>query len=171
MFLLDSVNGRPMPNKQHFKNVISRVKLELEKDKAISKINISEDWKNYIFTIKGNFKTVTALNNAVRNINTIFNNPRGYSFEPRDNFIYKNKTFERLYSYNLINEYNSLSSKDKTVFKNAKYTTVYRFETPVKSYSNLNALKSKSGKAIMLKVSVRELITNKKTIQNIIKLK
>ena len=91
--------------------------------------------------------------------------------ELHDNFKYKNKVFERLYSYNLINDYNSLSGKDKTVFKNAKYTTVYRFKSSVKSYSNPNALKSKSGKAIMLKVSVRELVTNKATIQNIIELK
>jgi len=171
MFLLDSVNGRPMPSKKNFKNAILRLKVELEKDNEISKVKITEDWKNYIFSITGNFNNIAALNKAVKNINTIFNDPNGYIFQSRDNFKYNNKKFERLYSYNLINEYNSLSSKDKSVFKNAKYTTVYRFEAPVKSYSNSNALKSKSGKAIMLKVSVKELITNKKTIRNIIELK
>ena len=171
MFLLDSVNGRPMPSKKNFKAAILRVKLELEKDSAISKVEISEDWKDYIFSVSGDFQNVDALNKAIKNINTIFNDPRGYSVELHDNFKYKNKVFERLYSYNLINDYNSLSGKDKTVFKNARYTTVYRFKSPVKSFSNPNALKSKSGKAIMLKVSVRELITNKKTIKNTIELR
>ncbi len=171
MFLLDSINGKPMPSKKNLKNTIVRVKLELEKDKGISKIKISEDWENYIFSISGNFKTVADLNNAIRNINTIFNDPRGYTFEAKDNFKYKNKTFERLYSYNLIKDYNSLANKDKSILKTAKYTAVYRFETPIKSYSNTNAIKSKSSKALMLKVNIRELITNKKTIQNIIILK
>jgi hypothetical protein len=65
-----------------------------------------------------------------------------------------------------VNDYNSLSDRDKAVFKNAKYTTIYRFNSSVKSYTNQDALKSKSGKAIMLKVNVKDLITNKKTIQN-----
>ena len=129
----------------------------------------TKTWITYhIFSISGDFKNIDALNTAIKNINTIFNNPRGYSVDLHDNFKYKNSIFERLYSYNLVNDYNALSQKDKAVFKNAKYTTIYRFNSPVKKYSNPNALKSKSGKAIMLKVNVRELITNKKTIKNTI---
>ena len=171
MFLLDSVNGRPVPKIEDFKKAILRAEFELKNDSALSKVTITEDWEDYIFSISGNFKNVDALNKAIKNINTIFTKPRGYTAQLYDNFKYNNKVFERLYSYNLINDYNTLQQKDKAVFKNAKYTTVYRFNPPVKSYSNPNALKSKSGKAIMLKVNVRELITNKKTIKNKIVLK
>jgi len=171
MLLLDSVNGRPVPKVESLKRAINRVELELKKDTALSDIEIKQDWDDYIFAVSGNFKDVEALNNAIKNINTIFNTPRGYSVELYDNFKYKNKVFERLYSYNLVNDYNAMSDKDRAVFKNAKYTTVYRFKSPVKSYTNTDALKSKSGKAIMLKVNVKELITNKKTIKNTIELK
>ena len=170
MMLLDSVNGRPVPKIEDFKKAIKRVRFELERDSIISKIEITENWEDYIFSITGNFQNIEALNKAIKNINTIFT-PKGYTAELYDNFKYKNDVFERLYSYNLVNEYNTLSQKDKGVFKNAKYTTVYRFNSPVKSYSNPNALKSKSGKAIMLKVNVKELVTNKKSIKNTILLR
>jgi len=167
IMLLDSINGRPLPKIEDFKKAIRRLEYELKKDSAISEIKITENWEDYIFSITGNFQNIDALNKAIKNINTIFT-PKGYTAELYDNFKYENNIFERLYSYNLINEYNTLSQKDKTAFKNAKYTTVYRFNSPVKSYSNQNALKSKSGKAIMLKVNVRELVTNKKSIKNTI---
>ena len=167
MLLLDSVNGQPVPKIEDLKNALRRVEFELKKDSAILNIKISENWEDYIFSISGNFKDVEALNRAIKNINTIFT-PKGYVPELYDNFKFKDNTFERLYSYNLVNEYNTLSQKDKAAFKNAKYTTVYRFNSPVISYSNTNALKSKSGKAIMLKVNVKDLVTNKKTIKNTI---
>ena len=166
LFLLDSVNGRPMPKVEDFEKAIRRVEFELKKDSALSDIVVEENWKDYIFSVSGNFVDVNALNKAIKNINSVFNTPRGYQVELHDNFKYEPKVFERLYSYNLINDYNALSDKDKSVFKNAKYTTIYRFNSPVKSYSNQNAMKSKSGKAIMLKVSVKDLIMNRKTIQN-----
>jgi hypothetical protein len=166
LFLLDSVNGRPMPKIEDFEKAIRRVELELKKDSALSNIGVKKNWKDYIFSVSGDFINIEALNKAIKNINTVFNTPRGYQVELHDNFKYKQKVFERLYSYNLVNDYNALSGKDKAVFKNAKYTTIYRFNSPVKSFTNPNALKSKSGKAIMLKVNVKDLITNKKTIQN-----
>lgn len=171
LFLLDSVNGRPMPSKEQFKKAIKRVEYELANDTTLTNIKLSENWDDYIFSVSGEFKNVSTLNRAIKNINTIFNDPRGYSVELHDNFRFEPKTFERLYSYNLVNDYNSLSKQDKAMFKNAKYTTIYRFNSPIKSFSNVNAMKSKSGKAVMLKVAVKELVTNKKTIQNLIELK
>ena len=171
MLLLDSVNGRPVPKIEDMKRALRKVEQELKNDSALSKIEIKENWEDYIFSVSGDFIHVEALNKAIKNINGIFKHPRGYQIEQHDNFKFDKSVFERLYSYNLVNDYNALSEKDKSVFKNAKYTTIYRFNHPVKAYSNPDALKSKSGKAILLKVNVKELITNKKTIQNTIELK
>lgn len=167
MLLLDSINGNAVPKIEDLKKAMRRVAFELKKDSSISDLKIKEDWEDYIFSISGNFQDIDALNRAIKNINTIFT-PKGYVPELYDNFKYKDNVFERLYSYNLVNEYNTLSQKDKTAFKNARYTTIYRFNSPVKSYSNTNALKSKSGKAVMLKVNVKDLVTNKNTIKNTI---
>ena len=166
LFLLDSVNGRPMPKIEDFENTIQRVESELKKDSALSNIVIKKNWEDYIFSISGDFSNVDALNKAIKDINKVFNTPRGYQVDLHDNFKYQDKIFERLYSYNLVNDYNAMPQKDKAVFKNAKYTTIYRFNSPIKNHSNPSALKSKSGKAIMLKVAVKDLITNKKTIEN-----
>jgi hypothetical protein len=86
MFLLDSVNGRPMPKKEDFEKALRRVELELKGDSALSNIEVTENWKDYIFSVSGKFVNIDALNKAIKNINTIFNTPRGYKVELYDNF-------------------------------------------------------------------------------------
>ncbi|MEN8121202.1 MAG: hypothetical protein ABFS35_12680 [Bacteroidota bacterium] len=171
MLLLDSVNGRPVPKIEDFKENLEHLKTILNNDSSISNVLVKENWEDYIFSISGDFKDIETLNKSINNINTTLSRPNGYTPIIKNNFSYTEKIFTRLYSYNLINEYNTLSEKDKSVFKNAKYTTIYRFKSPVSNYSNPDALKSKSGKAVMLKVNVKDLITNKKTIKNTIHLK
>jgi hypothetical protein len=171
MFLLDSINGRPMPKKDDLAAAFDKVEKTLKEENDISNIITKRNWDDYIFSVSGNFINVEALNKAINKINTVFNQPGKYSTVIQDNYSYSDKVFTRLYNYNLINEYNSMSEKDKAVFNNAKYTTIYRFLNPVVSYTNPNAMKSKNGKAIMLKVNVKDLITNSKTIKNSINLK
>jgi hypothetical protein len=171
MFLLDSVNGRPMPKKENLSKAFDRVETALKEENNLSNIITKRNWDDYIFSISGDFINIEALNKAINKINTIFDRTKNSSTFIQDNYSYSEKTFTRLYNYNLVNEYNSMSEKDKSVFENAKYTTIYRFATAVGAYSNPDAKISKSGKAIMLKVNVKDLITNTKTIKNSINLK
>ncbi|NJO88364.1 MAG: hypothetical protein HC831_04885 [Chloroflexia bacterium] len=53
LFLLDTVNGRPMPKVEDFEKAVRRVELELKKDSALSNIEVTENWKDYIFLISG----------------------------------------------------------------------------------------------------------------------
>lgn len=171
MFLLDSINGRPMPKKENLEAALDKVDNALKEGKDISNVIIKKNWEDYIFSVSGNFVNIEALNNAINKINTLFNQPKMYNTVIQDNYSYADKIFTRLYNYNLIEEYNSMPEKDKSVFNNAKYTTIYRFLNPVGSFTNTNAMKSKNGKAIMLKVDVKDLLTNNKTLKNSINLK
>ena len=171
MFLLDSINGRPMPHKEQLVEAFDKVENALKEEQDLSNIQSKRNWDNYIFSVSGSFVNVVALNKAINKINTMFNRPGMYKTVIQDNYIFEGKVFTRLYNYNLLNEYNSMSGKDKNVFNNAKYTTIYRFSSPIASYSNADALKSKNGKSVMLKVNVKDLITNTKTIKNSINLK
>jgi hypothetical protein len=168
MMLLDSVNGRAVPKIDDIKKTLSQIETTLKEDSSITKVNISQNWDNYIFSISGNFKNIEALNKSISNIYAMLSKNTGQSLALNDNFSYNNKVFKRLYNYNLSDNYSSLSGKDKLVFKTARYTSVYRFKSPVNGYSNTNALKSKSGMSVMLKSSIMDLITNQKTIENAI---
>jgi hypothetical protein len=171
MFLLDSINGRPMPKKEKLSEAFDKFEIALKEEKELSNINTIRNWDDYIFSINGNFNNIEALNKAINKINTIFNQTKNSNTFIQDNYSYSGKIFTRLYNYNLVNEYNSMSEKDKSVFENAKYTTIYRFVNPVGNFTNPDAKISKSGKAVMLKVNVKDLITNAKTIKNSINLK
>lgn len=168
IMLLDSVNGRAVPKIDDLKKSLAQIETSLTKDSSITRVNISQNWENYIFAISGDFKNIDALNEAINNIYTMFSKNTGQALVSNDHFSYSNKIFKRLYHYNLADHYNSLSGKDKLVFKTAKYTSVYRFKSSVSNYSNANALKSKSGMSVMLKSSIMDLITNQKTIENTI---
>ena len=166
LFLLDSINGRPMPKKENMNEAVDKIEKALKENIDIGNVLAKKNWDEYIFSVSGSFTNIEALNMAIVKINTLFNQQGKYEADIHDNYSYTNKVFTRLYNYNLVNEYNSMPEKDKTVFNNAKYTSIYRFSMEVASYSNPEAKKSKSGKAIMLKVDVKDLITNNKTIKN-----
>jgi len=170
LFLLDTINGKPMPKKEDLARAFDKVEKTLNEDKDISNVAVKKNWDDYIFSVSGNFVNVDALNKAINKINTLFNQTEKYDPVVQDNYSFVNKIFTRLYNYDLINEYNSMPEKDKEVFDNAKYTAIYRFTSPVASFTNNNAMKSKNGKAIMLKVDVKDLITNNKTLKNSIHL-
>jgi hypothetical protein len=170
MLLLDSVNGRAVPKVDDMKKTIVQVEQALANDSSVSGIKTTQNWEDYIFTISGNFKNIEGLNKAINQINAMFNKQTKHPFEAKDHFSYANKVFKRIYNYNLTNDYNSLSEKDKVVFKDARYTTIYRFKSTVGNYSNADALKSKNGLALMLKANMKDLITNRKTLENTVHL-
>ena len=60
--------------------------------------------------------------------------------------------------------------EDRDVFKTASITTIYRFPKAIASSKNKSAAISKSKKAIMLKISAQDIISQKKSIKNQIKL-
>ncbi len=171
MLLLDSVNGRPVPKKENLKAELGKVEAKLKEDGRITNVIVKENWEAYIFSISGNFNNIETLNKAINNISVGLGKLKGGSPQVADNFSYHDGIFTRLYNYNLVKDYNSLTEKDKVVFNNAKYTAIYRFNLPVKSFSNVDALKSKSGKALMLKLNIKDMITNHKTLANTINLK
>ena len=170
MLLLDSVNGRPVPKMENMKKTIGQVEQTLANDGNITNVKTKQNWEDYIFSISGDFKSIESLNKAINQIYELFNKQAKQPFEAKEHFSYSNKVFKRIYNFNLANNYNSLSEKDKVVLKDARYTSIYRFKTGVGTYSNADALKSKSGTALMLKENIKDLITNHKTIENTVHL-
>jgi hypothetical protein len=170
MLLLDSINGISVPKVDDMKKMLMDMEATLQKDSGLSNIKVLKNWDDYIFSISGNFKDIKALNEAIRSTYSLVNKSNGAPVEMKDNFSFSQKIFKRLHNFNLASEYQALPAKDKLVFKNAKYTSVYRFKSPVGACSNQASLKSKSGMSVMLKANVSDILSNSKSIANSITL-
>lgn len=168
LMLLDSVNGRPVPKIEDMKKTLAKIETFLQQDSGLANIKTVKNWDEYIFSISGNFKNIEALNNAISGTYSQFSKSVGNNVNLKENFSFSQKTFKRLYNLNLVNDYQSLPEKDKQVFKNARYTAIYRFKSAVANYSNSAALKSKSGTSVMLKANISDILTNNKSIINTI---
>lgn len=170
MLLLDTINGRPVPKVDDVKKLLSGMEASLQKDSGLSNIKVISNWNEYIFSISGNFTDVKALNQAILNTYKLVSKTAANPGIEKDNFSFGQKIFKRLYNLDVLGDYQSLPAKDKLVFKNAKYTSVYRFKSVVSGYSNPSAVKSKSGMSVMLKANISDILSNNKSIANSITL-
>ncbi|HIC30718.1 MAG TPA: hypothetical protein EYO76_02255, partial [Flavobacteriaceae bacterium] len=65
IMLLDSVNGVKVPSRKDIQNGINDVVEELKKAKGISNIKKTEDYENFIFSVKCDFRDIENINNIV----------------------------------------------------------------------------------------------------------
>ncbi len=170
IMLADSINGYRVPSKQKIVQQLNEAAAYLRKTPGISQVKTSTDFNNYVATIGFSFQDISNINNLTKDIlakqKIKATNNSSYSY---------NKTtgiFNR--QYQPLNDakqaYSKLKNQDKTVFKTAMYTSIYRFERPVSSISNPLANLSKTQKAVMLKSSILDLINGTVNISNRIQL-
>lgn len=128
------------------------------------------DFENYIVTVSFAFKDIANINNVNQDVlkklkvKGVSNSSYGYDV--------KNQAFKRYYQHakDAIVRYNKLKPEVKKVFRDATYTSIYRFEQNIASSNNPLAKISKSRKAIMLNTGVLGLINGKTDLSNSITL-
>jgi hypothetical protein len=170
IMLMDSINGYKIPSKTDINTELSKAVKTLKSIKGLSNIKSSSNFDDYIFKISCNFTDIDKLNQVVSTFARMNNFivPKGSSY-----FDYnkKTKTFTRNYETDLAKSFNSINKKDKEIFDNAFYVTVYHFDNTIIESKNKSAHINKSKTAIMIKVSAQDIINNTRTIKNKIKLK
>lgn len=169
MMLLDSINNYKVPSKTEIKNKIAQAIQKIKRIEGISNVKNTSDFNEYIFTVSCDFTNVEALNTVISNFSTkkdaaMIQQQQHFSFNKSQN------TFTRNYHYNLSQEFKKTNMEDRKVFETATMTTIYRFETPIVSSKNPTAKISGSKKAIMLRVNAQDIIGDKNSIKNQIKL-
>lgn len=169
LMLLDSINGYKVPSKKDIQAKMNEAVSYLKIKEGISNIKQSIDFNSYIATLSFSFKNVSNLNNISNHIlknQNIKSSAASYTYTKATN------TFVRNYQYvgKAKSEYNKLKEQDRTIFKTATYTSIYRFEQPINKQNNPLATISKTKKAILLKCSILDLINNKANISNQIQL-
>jgi hypothetical protein len=162
---LASINGHPVPTKAEINTQLRDIETMLKKTDGISNVKTSIDFENYICVVSYSFLNVTQLNQSVKNIGLKENLKAA---ELSDNYSYdvSKKIFQRKNKFQLKDIYSKMSNADKEVFSSASYTSIFKFESPVITSSNKDAKVSPSKKAVMLKESALDIITEKKSIEN-----
>ncbi len=165
IMLLDSINGYKIPSEKDIKKHFTDLKEILIQTSGISSVVTDLDFDNFIFNVSCDFDNINALNMVLINLNT---KTEAEKIKKHKAFTYNkaNKTFSRSYHYDIAKEFGKTNAKDRNIFENASYRTIYHFEKNIKSSSNKTAKISGNKKAIMLLVNAQDLITNKNTIKN-----
>ena len=162
---LQTVNGHPVPTKDAITARIKGLENTIAKTEGISNVKTSIDFENYIFVISYDFKNVAQLNKSIKNIKQK-ENLTGSMLD--DNYAYdpKAKTFQRKNKVDLKGLYKTMSNPDKEVFSGANYTCIYKFESPITTTTNKDSKIAANKKAVMLRETALDILTEKKSIEN-----
>jgi len=163
------VNGVKIPSQTEIEKDMAKLEETLKKTKGISNVNVSRDFKEFIFEVKGDFVDVTALNKAI-NASTKTLNQTPFPVPKFKHYSFSNNKFSRLFEYTderfTEEEYNDFSFVVRYLLESANLVSIYRFEEPVKKMSNKNANMSPSKKAIKLEGNAAEFVKGEKTLEN-----
>ncbi|WP_159472668.1 hypothetical protein [Chryseobacterium sp. 18068] len=164
---METVNGKKVPKKAEIEAKINQAASIFKNVPGISNVKTSMDFDNYIIKLSCNFKKIENLNAGLEQLKT--KNVLGKMIPTQ---IYSNDSTKKIFTRNKINtfksDYDKLSTADKEVFNNAKYTSVLQFENIIKSQSNSAYQLSPNKKAMKLEGNILDFILQKKQIQNTI---
>lgn len=164
---METVNGKKVPKKAEIEAKINQAASIFKNVPGISNVKTSMDFDNYIIKLSCNFKKIENVNAGLEQLKT--KNVLGKMIPTQ---IYSNDSTKKIFTRNKINtfksDYDKLSTADKEVFNNAKYTSILQFENMVKSQSNSAYQLSPNKKAMKLEGNVLDFILQKKQIQNTI---
>tara|TARA_R110002073_G_scaffold336208_1_gene530947 strand:- start:87295 stop:87966 length:672 start_codon:yes stop_codon:yes gene_type:complete len=163
--LLDSVNKYKVPSKIEIRDHFNKIATTIKNTNGISNVQHTVNFDDYIFTISCDFKDVEALNTVISNFSS---KNEAALIQQNKHFSYDQSkdVFTRNYHYDLATEFKKTQLEDRKVIESATYTTIYRFKKPIISSNNQAAKIASSKKAVMLKVNVKDIITNQKSIKN-----
>jgi hypothetical protein len=164
---MEKFNGYDIPSKEEIKKEASRLEELAQNTTGISNVKTNIDLTNYIFVVDLDFQKISNLNAVFLKLK---NSKKIDPTITTDYFTFADKKFVRSQKVPIKTLYDKLKKTDKEVFENAKYTSVYKFDSTIKSFSNKNATPSKSKKAIKLNGSVINVINGSEKIENTITL-
>ena len=162
MLLLDSISGKKNLKLPEIKQKINSFKLKLAKQEGISNVVVIENYVDYIIKFECNFENLDKLKVAFEN-----SLQESETTKKTENWV----NFDKKLFYRTTPEYAVSFLKDFYVnygekLKNGSYTSIVRFQSEIYSFTNKLSLRSKSGMAIMTKVTPNDLIENPYILDN-----
>ncbi|KPH11671.1 hypothetical protein [Chryseobacterium sp. ERMR1:04] len=164
---METVNGKKIPKKPEIENKINEASRVFKATPGISNVKTSVDFDNYVIKLSCNFKKIENINAGLEQLKA--KNILGKMIPTQ---IYSQSLDKKSFTRNKVStfktDYDKMSTADKEVFNNAKYTSVLQFENTIKSQTNSSYALSPNKKAVKLDANVLDFILQKKQIQNTI---
>ncbi|ANF50598.1 hypothetical protein A0O34_08710 [Chryseobacterium glaciei] len=163
---METINGKKVPKKPQIESKINEASRIFKATPGISNVKTSVDFDNYIIKLSCNFKKIENINAGLEQLKA--KNILGKMIPTQIYSQNVGKSFTRNKINTFKTDYDKMSTADKEVFNNAKYTSVLQFENTIKSQTNSSYLLSPNKKALKLEANVLDFILQKKQIQNTI---
>ena len=162
---METINGKKVPKKSEIESKIAEAGKIFKGTAGITNVKTSMDFDNYILKLSCNFKNIENINAGLEQLKA--KKIIGKNIPTQ---IYSQNVSKKSFSRNKVNtfksDYEKMSTADKEVFNNAKYTSVLQFENTIKSQSNTTYVLSPNKKAVKLEANILDFILQKKQLQN-----
>ena len=167
--LMDSINNYKVPSEADIRENMAKMVTEIKKIDGVKNVKHTMDFQEFIFSVTCDFRDVDVLNSVITHFSTDshkteIENNKQFTYDP------SSKLFTRNYHYNLAQEIKKVRQRDREVLEDASVTTIYRFESDITSVANKDSRVAGNKKAVMLRIDVPDMISNKKNIKNSITL-
>ena len=164
IFALDTFNNQRVLKKEEIKNKIEIFKQVLKPKPGISKVELNEDFEEYIFKFSCNFTDPYCLQDALYaaydSLYSAERNTRKFEW-----IQWNNKTLTRSIPDIDVFKNVKIKEEDNEQLKNGYYTSITRFDSEIQGVNNNSAKISKSKKACLLKVDMHSFKSNRKLLE------
>lgn len=164
---LDSINGEKAMKLSDVKYKISTFKNNLKSQPGISNVVISENYDDYIIKIQCDFDNLSNLQKGIQKSISLTLGGEETKYEWisfNDNVFFRSVP-------DMTNRISDKLKIDYTKLNEGSYTSITRFKKLVDKCENDSSVISKSGNAVMLKTTTKNIIENIHTLDNKITLK
>ena len=160
---LDSVKGVKIPSKYEIREVMNSVRDELSYCNGITSVSFEDNWEDYVFVFKVGFDSLSQLTAALEKTYKKLSN---HKTPLLDKIEWSGDTLSRTSKLGTLSLFRRLDEKYIAGLDKAFYTCVYRFDKPIQKSENKRARISKSGKAILLRSNVKNILNKDISLEN-----
>jgi len=164
IMLLDSVNGYPVPSEGEIRREIKKFRDGLSQHQGVTFVGETIDMDDYVFRLTFSFTELADLDEAMRDMGPYYNPALAKSNERH--FEWKGSTFHRHYDFRKTPEMERLMKKEGEALEGANFVGIYRFATPISTFTNPFAKKSKDGTSVMIRMPIKDILSEEKSIRN-----
>lgn len=164
---LDSIDGKKVPSLDEIKAKIAGYITKLEGKEGISNVSVEANYDDFLFKFKCDFTSVTALQNAIRDIIREESNDKNNPLFNESWLSWDGKQLVRSIP-NFQTPLHKLKPEDQELLKKGKYIAVSRFDKPIAKCDNSNAQISPTKTAVKLESTPFAVATNPALLKNTI---
>ena len=165
---LDSINGIRVPSISELNERIADFQKKLDTKPGISNVTVESDFENFVFKLRCDFTSVTALQTAIKEV--VRDELRDKNV-PELDAIWLNWDGQKLVRSIpeiSVKKTTEFQQEDIVLLKQGTYTSITRFERPVDHYDNPSAQISANKMNVMIKTNPHSLSQNTTLLDNVI---